>query len=192
MNAEKDQSLELPEVSDHQAQSREPRVITRILCWTFFYAEMLLVCAWSTVRWRWRTRSLRPLTCWCREFSPSSLISSLLLAPQTIVALLHTVLHTGNSFIQSIFGGGVLLIWTFLLADKCSQYLHILSLHLQKSHSIVGHLTAKLNKERLYFLLILTSSQIRNPVILRVHLILLTSNEIEKLATDSWNQGTEC
>jgi len=45
MNAEKDQSLELPEVSDHQAQSREPRVITRILCWTFFYAEMLLVCA---------------------------------------------------------------------------------------------------------------------------------------------------
>ena len=105
MNAEKDQSLELPEVSDHQAQSREPRVITRILCWTFFYAEMLLVCAWSMVRWRRRTRSLRPLTCWCREFSPSGLISSLLLALQTYSLLVVALL---NTFIQSIFGGGVL------------------------------------------------------------------------------------
>ena len=41
-----------------------------------FYAEMLVKCAWNRVRWQWRFGSLRPLTCWCREFSPSGLTSS--------------------------------------------------------------------------------------------------------------------
>jgi len=34
--------------------------------------------AWNKVRWQWRFRSLRPLTCWCREFSPIGLTSSFL------------------------------------------------------------------------------------------------------------------
>ena len=148
----------------------------------FFHAEMLLlVRAWSMVRWRWRARSLRPLTCWCREFSPSGLISSLLLAPQTCILAFFLALTKGyTSVIQSIFGGGVLLHSNF---SSCSSVLTIFTHPFTpiKIHPIVGHLTAKPNKERRYFSFLLISFF---PVILRVHLILLTSNGIEKLATD--------
>ena len=143
MNAEKDQSLELPEVSDHQAQSREPRVITRILCWTFFYAEMLLVCA----PWAFSDGggALDRWDLWRVGVGNSLLVAWLFITPSRssnhCIQYYTQAIHSFNQYLAV----ACFPIRTFLLADQCSQYLHILSLHLKKSHSIVGHLTAKLS-----------------------------------------------